>query len=1273
MRKWLKRLVLFGVVAVLGVTIAWHALSPWLTEFGRRTIERELGHALSEAVSLRELSISLVPLKIEAADFAVGASGEIIRLDELRLRILPWSSLKQLRPVGEASLEGAFVDVTKLAGESGEEEEDTGGGASVFPFRLRDLRVTRARVVIPADDLPIELSTASLTASGGVSPISRRWSLQAEGDLNVRRGDEDLQVDELHLQGAEASDGWVVQRLDLVGDGVELAARLVGRNPPRHRVTAKLGLRRLRLIDPALDWLSGELETTAELNGSLVDPDGKADVRIQRLAVDGHRLGSVDGKLARKADVIEVSSTTLRDFGGEVGLEGQITLSGAQPVKLAVDWHDVDVRRLAASFSNHDIVSLSSTGSLHGRGTLEPLSGSAEASGRLFRDRISPLDWTLDGRYESGAGRVQIGATQTHENSIRGDVALGSDESLEGTATLQLDDVGALAGLAGRGEDFPFAGALNASATLAGSLRDPIVDGALEATRLRAFGEPIGDVRGDFFVDRERVRSDGLVADFGNGEIRASGTLGLTAQTTNDWQATIRNVRIDRLVGLARAVTGVAVPVSNGSVSAQASGRGPWSQVQADGYLEIRRFELAGEPFDSFEVEGKVSWPVWNAEATAVHAADERLEAAMSGRGIDEIGEASLHSTSWSFEHLQFEDLADLRGEVRVEATVHGKIESLGGELNVTGRDLAWSDHVLGDVTVDGRGTNGKWQLKSDLLADKLHLLGDLDSTGGFRLAANWDGAQLAPILYDDPGVTITSSGALLLAGDLEDPRAFGGEGQIERILIRSGTLQVEAQEPIRIDVDRGSVTLEPFTLAGNGTTLRFGGSATTGGELHVRGEGSGNLQLLELIGKPIESVEGKFELAVSADRRLGQPIELGGTVSVAQVALDVGLPIGMTETSGELVLQGSRVRITRFEGKIGGGTFSVGGGIDLRGGPDIEWKLVDVGGSLVPSLEQELSGHGTLRGAWDDFTVSGEVEILRMLYDRDIEPGDFVPSFKRRLARPAEKPSSNVIRLDLHVHAPDDLYIDNNFARVEAMTDLQVKGTTEHPKLRGRVDVLNGEVFFRDRTFDIVTGVVDFRPQRDLVGNLNITAETVVETVDASYGITVQISGTTDDPKVALGADDPGLTQTDIVSLITFGKTLAQLQQGTGGSSMDALIALVTGRAAKHVEGEAETLLPVDRVEIEPAFSSTTGAFEPQVKISKDFSDDLTASVATTLGVDLQRALNLEYRLTDRTSLLGIWESESEGQAGAIGGGVKFRREFRRIPGSSLLGTTGK
>jgi len=509
-----------------------------------------------------------------------------------------------------------------------------------------------------------------------------------------------------------------------------------------------------------------------------------------------------------------------------------------------------------------------------------------------------------------------------------------------------------------------------------------------------------------------------------------------------------------------------------------------------------------------------------------------------------------------------------------------------------------------------------------------------------------------------------------VLTGALDDPQALGGEARIPNLLLRSGSLQVEAQEPVRLSADKGRFTIESFTLAGSETRLNLTGNFTTTGELHVQAEGAGDLELLELIGEPLRAVEGTFQVAVRADRRRTRGVELSGTASIADASVDVGLPIGVTETDGRLLLEGGLVRIERLAGRIGGGTFSVNGSVDLEHGPDLGWKLVDVSGSLVPSLEQELSGDGTLRGAWNDLTVAGQVEILRMLYDRNIEPRDFIPTFKRQLAPPNDVRSSNVIRLDLRIFAPDDLHIDNNFARVEAMADLRLRGTTEQPKVGGRIDVLTGEVFFRDRTFEIVTGVVDFRPQRNLVADLNITAETVVETTDASYGITVQISGTTDDPMVVLSADDAGVTQTDVVSLITFGKTVAQLQQGGGGSSMDALLNFASGRVAGGVAREAESLLGVDRVEIQPSFSSG-GSFESQVRISKDLSDDLGASVATSLGVSLQHSLNLDYRLTDRASLYGTWESESEGEAGAVGGGVKFRREFRRVPGFSLLGST--
>jgi hypothetical protein len=45
-----------------------------------------------------------------------------------------------------------------------------------------------------------------------------------------------------------------------------------------------------------------------------------------------------------------------------------------------------------------------------------------------------------------------------------------------------------------------------------------------------------------------------------------------------------------------------------------------------------------------------------------------------------------------------------------------------------------------------------------------------------------------------------------------------------------------------------------------------------------------------------------------------------------------------------------------------------------------------------------------------------------------------------------------------------------------------------------------------------------------------------------------------------------------------------------------------------------------------------------------------------------------LEYQLTPRISVQGLWESETKSEAGAFGGDLKFRYAFRTLIPFSLL-----
>ena len=77
---------------------------------------------------------------------------------------------------------------------------------------------------------------------------------------------------------------------------------------------------------------------------------------------------------------------------------------------------------------------------------------------------------------------------------------------------------------------------------------------------------------------------------------------------------------------------------------------------------------------------------------------------------------------------------------------------------------------------------------------------------------------------------------------------------------------------------------------------------------------------------------------------------------------------------------------------------------------------------------------------------LSGDIEVARLLYDRDIELTDFLPRLNRALAEAPRPPSARRVELDLHVVAPGELYVENNVARIEARADLRVTGTAAAP-----------------------------------------------------------------------------------------------------------------------------------------------------------------------------------------------------------------------------------
>ena len=1044
----------------------------------------------------------------------------------------------------------------------------------------------------------------------------------------------------------------------------------------RHRLEADVAIEELALFSDALSLLGGRARVDATLTGPLTDPSGEGSVLVQELTADGRLLGDLSASLTLQHRKLNLSPARLVGLGGDLTLEAQLELAGTLAYEGDANWSDFDAVRLAPLVTDRPVPLVALSGSAEFSGTLVPFSLSGKTDGELHPTQGGEsLRWTVQGKYADSAAKGEVAAFLGAANTLAAAINITRDGNLSGRVDVDVSNVEMVRSLLSARHLPRVGGSIKLSGELSGTRSKPVLTAEVTGQDIQAFGAEIERLAGRVRVNPDALRTEGVTLSLAGGTTTAAGTFAFASGIENNWHVNLDELPVDALTELVGNLTGRTVPIENGALSAELTGRGVWSRAVINGEAQLERFHLADEPFERFELSGNATWPRWEAAVRLIHSKNERVEANLSGTELEQIT-VRLESTDWPLSSLRKAAHREVEGTVAVRAQLQGAPAALSGTVEATTHGLTIGDHQIGDVTIRSEVTRGNWQTQTTLLDEHVSVQARLNTQEAglpFTAAATWTDAALGRFLGDDPALQVSTSGSLQIADRLDRLTLADGVVQIDRLQIARGHHRIHAVQPIVLRGTAGTFTIESLELQGNGTRLDVQGALQTDGVIQLSANGAGNLELFEIIGKPIESLKGHFQLAVDVERPTTGEWELSGQLSFEDAALEAGLPVALTNVSGRLTLNRDVARIEELQGRGGGGSFSLGGAVNVQHGPALTWQASRVSADLVPALEFEASGSGSIRGQWEDLVVDGEVQVLQMLYDRDFKLTDFLPTFQRAMGAPRQTAASDrTIRLDLRVHAPGDLFVENNVAHIQAKGDLHARGTVERPTLDGDIEVLDGEVFFRGRTFEITRAVIGFRPTMGLVASLNIDAETVIDTPDASYTVIVQVTGTTEDHRVVLTADDPGLSQTDIASLITFGKTVAQWQQagGSGTPFYQQGIGLAADLLAAPIEGHVAQALPIDRVEFEPTFSPATGSFEPQMTVGKDLTEDLSASVGTTFGVEAQTKTEVAYRLTQEISGVFNWESrQAVSNQGAFGGNVEFRYEFWRVPRFSLLG----
>ncbi|GGB98542.1 translocation/assembly module TamB [Novosphingobium endophyticum] len=407
---------------------------------------------------------------------------------------------------------------------------------------------------------------------------------------------------------------------------------------------------------------------------------------------------------------------------------------------------------------------------------------------------------------------------------------------------------------------------------------------------------------------------------------------------------------------------------------------------------------------------------------------------------------------------------------------------------------------------------------------------------------------------------------------------ADGGEARA--VFRRQGTV-----------VGRMAASLRPLPPGAGPWTERLMGAPLSGG---IRYNGPAET-LFSFAGQAGQTLNGPIGLAADFSCRVSDPC-LSGLVQGKDLTYEnqtYGTRLTRLNFAGRFA--GNRLDLQSLTARAGDGSIKASGYISLAadaGYPmDVSVELDRA--RLARSNSISANATGSLRlskTAGQTALLSGDLRLPETRYQLVREGAAEVPRlsgvrFKstRGPARvtgdePAE-PFANVfstLRLDLHLRAPERLYVSGMGLESEWSANFDVGGTSAAPTMTGNVDLIRGTLGFAGRSFDLSDGVVSFTGGRTINPTVAITARDTVEDID----VAVVVGGRADNPQISFSST-PSLPDDEILSRILFGSSIANLSAIQAVQLASSLNSLQGSGGGLNPLGTLRSATGIDRLRI--------------------------------------------------------------------------------------------
>ncbi|HZN04304.1 MAG TPA: translocation/assembly module TamB domain-containing protein, partial [Candidatus Polarisedimenticolia bacterium] len=793
-------------------------------------------------------------------------------------------------------------------------------------------------------------------------------------------------------------------------------------------------------------------------------------------------------------------------------------------------------------------------------------------------------------------------------------------------------------------------------------------DGKVAGRGLTWNGAPLGDLEADLTFAREHltIRRARLVAPNG-GSVEGDGTVDFHG----DGHLRLDG-RFERLAGALIAAIGGFKLAPEGEISGEMNVRGSIAAPEigariADGHLALQGVEATS-------LHGDVSILPCLLRSTGLEGMLGGAGVRLSGGfpycpGPDPEGER-LHLEATEVDLTTLTPLlgtVPLTGRVSIEAEIEGGILDPRGTMTIAGTDLVLGGMRLGPADLEADIQGFVARLKGGLPERNLTIAGQAEARSGVPIDVSLEtaelrlrGADIDPTFPED--ISFLLAGKVDVRGPLARPKSLQAEARFARVRFEAGEAFAENEAPIAARLEAGRLRLEPAVLSGPGTRIAVSGEAAIDPKEPVAVDLNGRFDL-PLVRTFVQGLlaEGTGEVMLKVSGPREDPTFTGTLRIDAPHVRYPALPFPIDDVAARIAFDGFSAVIEDWKFRAGGGTV-IGTGEMLLGKAGLSRGLAS-----ILAADIRLTGHGVSAEFPEGFrsvsdpdlhlvfdptglALEGTIDFVRAVYSRDFKIETLMLSGRAPAPFDFDVPPAVVagMRLDLRLRAPEELWMRNDFGRIEGEADLRVTGTAAQPSITGRVTALEGSTIDFNRVrYRVLSGTIDFNDPVIINPFFDLNAETTV----ADYQINLRVEGTVDSFRYELTSDPP-LSESDIVSVLLTGRPVGTLGAASSGLAPESVSAYLAGQLSQTLGNRFLGRVAPDLIAIDPLEVVTTQGADPatRVTLGKQLTPDLRLTYSDLLGSGASASYQVDYRVGRNVGLVSERTPE-----GTIAGDLRF------------------